>query len=70
MCHPDLYAAQAVMNMRLEEAQRQARLTYIQHQAGMVQPSWLAWQGNQVMGQMGIWLTALGKRMERRFGSA
>jgi len=65
MYQADLRLARAMMNLRLEEAQRQARAHNLPLRAGAGQQRWLSWHGCQLLCQLSHWLVVLGKRLER-----
>jgi hypothetical protein len=65
MLSTDLRAVNALMGMRLAEAQRDAEFRDLRQQAGLADQGWLHQQRCWLLCQVGKTLTTLGHRVER-----
>jgi hypothetical protein len=65
MLSADHRAAKAMMDMRLDEVQRQAEAGHLQRQAGVERYGWLSQPARRLVCQLALLLVALGGRLVR-----
>ena len=65
MLSTDLRAINALMDMRLDEAQQQAESRDLRQQAGLAERGWLYQQRSWLLGQVAQVLTTMGRRLEQ-----
>ena len=65
MLSTDLRAVNALMDMRLDEVQRQAESHSLRQQAGLTEQIWFYEQRCWLLAQAGQLLTLLGRRLEQ-----
>ncbi len=67
MYPPELFVAEQLMQMRVEEELGRAEMNRLLHKAGIRRQGWLSRQGCWLMRQLGRLLEALGQTLQRRF---
>ena len=65
MLSTDLRAANALMDMRLDETRQQAESRDLRQQAGLAEQGWLHQQSCWLLCQVGQLLTTMGQRLEQ-----
>jgi len=65
MCYFDLGIAEALMDLRVRDTQRQAEQSQLAFIARTARVKQLPWQGFRLVNQIGRSLSALGQRLEQ-----